>query len=307
MIAPTYRAQVALLLRILPEVAKEKAFALKGGTAINLFVRDMPRFSVDVDLTYIHLNDRATALREISEGLHRLKERLDQTIPGIRTRVVIQSGGQEAKLTASLDAAAVMIEVNMVIRGSVWPVRDLTLAPSAQKEFNTFVVAPAISEAELYGGKLCAALDRQHPRDLFDVQHLLDHGGITDEIRQGFLVSLMGHTRPMNELLKPQFKDRQEAFARQFQGMTIAPYSYSDFEATRDRLVREVREGLQDSERELLLSLKRCDPKWDLFPVAGIQDLPAIQWKLSNLHTLSKNARKHAEQLKALEEALSTK
>lgn len=257
MIDPTYHAQVALLLRILPEVAKEKAFALKGGTAINLFVRDMPRFSVDIDLTYVPLNDRATALHEISEALHRLKARLDQTLPGISTRVVTQSGGQEAKLTTNLDAASVMIEVNTVIRGNVWPLRELTLAPSAQKEFNTFVAAPVISDAELYGGKLCAALDRQHPRDLFDVQQLLDNGGITDDIRQGFLVSLMGHTRPMNELLKPKLKDQRETLERQFRGMTIAPYTYSDFETTRDRLIREIHQNLQDSERELLLSLKQ--------------------------------------------------
>jgi len=48
-----YRKQVALLIQTIPAVPDEKDFALKGGTAINLFVRDMPRLSVDIDLTYL--------------------------------------------------------------------------------------------------------------------------------------------------------------------------------------------------------------------------------------------------------------
>ena len=48
-----YRRQVQLLIRVLPSIAEEACFALKGGTAINLFVRDMPRLSVDIDLTYL--------------------------------------------------------------------------------------------------------------------------------------------------------------------------------------------------------------------------------------------------------------
>lgn len=53
MISEPYRAQMDLLLQVLPLVAKEESFALKGGTAINLFVRDMPRLSVDIDLTWL--------------------------------------------------------------------------------------------------------------------------------------------------------------------------------------------------------------------------------------------------------------
>ena len=57
-----YRGQVALLIRALPLVAEEPAFALKGGTAINLFVRDLPRLSVDIDLTYLPVEDRAISV-----------------------------------------------------------------------------------------------------------------------------------------------------------------------------------------------------------------------------------------------------
>jgi len=68
MIAPQYRAQVDLLLQTIPFIAEENIFALHGGTAINLFVRDMPRLSVDIDLTYLPIDNRKKALSNISEG-----------------------------------------------------------------------------------------------------------------------------------------------------------------------------------------------------------------------------------------------
>lgn len=56
-----------------PFVATEKEFALKGGTAINLFIRDMPRLSVDIDLTYVPVADRATSLKAIDAGMKRIR------------------------------------------------------------------------------------------------------------------------------------------------------------------------------------------------------------------------------------------
>ena len=67
-----YRRQVGLLIRVLPLVAEENVFALKGGTAINLFIRDLPRLSVDVDLTYLPVAGRPESLADIvlaSEGI----------------------------------------------------------------------------------------------------------------------------------------------------------------------------------------------------------------------------------------------
>ncbi len=68
-----YKAQVDLLLKVLPFVALEPCFALKGGTAINLFVRNMPRLSVDIDLSYLPMDDRDAALSNIEESLYRIK------------------------------------------------------------------------------------------------------------------------------------------------------------------------------------------------------------------------------------------
>ena len=81
---PAYKKQVELLLAVLPEVAKEPCFALHGGTAINLFVRDLPRLSVDIDLTYVPIEDRETSLRKIGEALERIKKGIERVIPGVR-------------------------------------------------------------------------------------------------------------------------------------------------------------------------------------------------------------------------------
>src|ERR1700723_3271222 len=77
----TYRNQVALLVRILPLVAEESCFALKGGTAINLFVRDMPRLSVDIDLTYVPVEPRAESLVAINAAMKRIVARVQKAIP----------------------------------------------------------------------------------------------------------------------------------------------------------------------------------------------------------------------------------
>jgi predicted nucleotidyltransferase component of viral defense system len=305
MMNSAYRAQVELLLRIIPELAAEGTFGIKGGTAINLFVHDMPRLSVDIDLTYLPLDERDIALREIGEALRRIKERLDNVTPGIATQIQAQTTGNEAKLLCRRQNATVKIEVNTVLRGHLWPVRQLQLTQAAQEEFDMFAAATVVSTAELYGGKICAALDRQHPRDLFDVQQLFDHGGLNDEIRLGFLSALLSHGRPMHELLRPRFQDQRQVFDTQFAGMTIAPYTYNDYEATRERLVQEIHSCLKADDRALLLSVKNGEPDWTLFPIDGLERLPAVRWKLENIQTLKRNAKRHAELLKALEEALS--
>lgn len=79
-----YRQQVELLVRTLPSVAAETVFALKGGTAINLFVRDLPRLSVDIDLTYLPVKPRNDSLSEIEETLQRIGNSISQSLPDVK-------------------------------------------------------------------------------------------------------------------------------------------------------------------------------------------------------------------------------
>jgi len=306
MIADIYRSQVELLLRVLPYVAKEKVFALKGGTAINLFVREFPRLSVDIDLTYLPFEDRATALKGISDGLGRIKEHLLSAIPNIQVMLLPQSDGQEAKLSCKLGSAQIKVEVNTTIRGYLQEPRLMQVANAVQGEFGLFAAINVVSQGELYGGKICAALDRQHPRDLFDIQKLFENEGLTDEIKVGFIAALLGSNRPINDMLSPNFQDQRAAFDAQFSGMTSDPFSYEDFEATRKRLVKEMHQSLTDDDRKLLVSFKEGAPEWSLYPLDGLQNMPSVKWKLQNVRKLMNNPEKHKQQLDRLKKCLGT-
>jgi predicted nucleotidyltransferase component of viral defense system len=306
MISPMYRAQVELLIRVLPHIAKVHSLALKGGTAINLFVRDMPRLSVDIDLTYLPVGPRAESLQGISEALDRIKVGLEKEVLGISVTKPLQDGGQEAKLICTFRQATVKVEVNTVIRGCLWPTRRMPLVAAVQDEFGLFATSQIVSQAELFGGKICAGLDRQHPRDLFDIHQLFLDEGITREIKDGFLASLVSHSRPMNELLNPNFLDQRVVFDTQFIGMTVAPFTYLELEAARKRLVNDVHESLSKEDRDFLLSFKSGDPDWSLFPHEHLKSLPAVQWKLVNIRKLkTENTTKHAEQFQALRAVLA--
>lgn len=311
MIDPRYRAQVDLLLRILPHVAEEEIFALKGGTAINLFIRDMPRLSVDIDLTYLLLDDRKTALDNIAAALRRIKERLEMAIPESGVQIMAQSDGTEAKLLCAVSrpsAAEVIIEVNTTLRGHLWPVRMMPVANAVQNAFEKFAAINVVSHQELFGGKICAALDRQHPRDLFDVYHLFQNEGFSDDIKTGFIATLLGGGRPINELIRPNLLDQRDVFQHKFVGMTVEPFTYEQFEETREKLIARICESLSDADKRFLISFKKGTPEWELFPVPGLRDMPAIRWKLQNIHKLAQqNPAKHKELLRALEDKLASK
>ena len=304
MISEEYRAQVDLLLTVLPHIEREEIFALHGGTAINLFVLDMPRLSVDIDLTYLPIEDnRDAALRNISSALNRIEERLRKSIRGISvTRV---PDGQDVKLNCQTARATVKVEVNTVIRGTLFPVQEMTVSEVVQNEFGKFAAMRMVAQPQLYGGKICAALDRQHPRDLFDVHLLMDRKAITEEIKQGFMISLLSHARPMHELLRPNFLDNRKSFDAQFAGMSEVEFAYEQYEATREGLVKAIHDGFADADKKFLLSFMQGEPEWDLFPLKDLKLLPAVRWKMQNIQELKgKNLKKHGEMVRALEGVL---
>jgi len=296
MISPTYKAQVDLLLQVLPYVAKEKNFALKGGTAINLFVREMPRLSVDIDLTYLPINSREESLKDIQQGLNRIKADIEKNLPDVKVHTVPLNGGTDVKLNVQGKNAQIKIEVNTITRGNVFPTELMTVVDSVQDEFDKFAAINVVSMAELYGGKICAAIDRQHPRDVFDVKLLIENEGITDEIWDGVKLGLISHYKPINELLSPILKDQKSAFDNQFAGMTTVDFSYEDYELTRQELIDTLRSKLTDNDKKFLLSFEQGYPQWDLFPHAVLKDLPAIKWKLLNIGKLKEtNPQKHEQ------------
>ena len=79
-----FHNQTRVLLKVLPLVLEDSRFALKGGTAINLFIREMPRISVDIDLTYLPLQDRQTSLQAISDLLQNTADKILQNFPDLQ-------------------------------------------------------------------------------------------------------------------------------------------------------------------------------------------------------------------------------
>ncbi|WP_286850642.1 MULTISPECIES: nucleotidyl transferase AbiEii/AbiGii toxin family protein [Sphingobacterium] len=293
-----YREQVKLLLDVMPYVAEEKQLALHGGTAINLFVRDMPRLSVDIDLTYIPVEDRETTLSNIRDILLRLKKRIEGNLVGSS----VQAKPAIGKLLISNEKATIKLEINLVGRGVFDNIEKVALCNSAQEAYDTFVEIDMVPLAQLFGGKICAALDRQHPRDLFDVKYLLETEGISDEIKRGFMYCLLGSERPIYEVLNPHRLDQKEALVNQFDGMTDVLFTYEDYESTREKLINEIQASLTNSDIDFLIGFKSLEPDWSIY---SYEQYPSIRWKLLNIQKLrDKNPEKYNEQVNRLKEFL---
>jgi predicted nucleotidyltransferase component of viral defense system len=301
MISEPFKSQADLLLQVIPHIAVEKTLALTGGTAINLFLRNMPRLSVDIDLAYLPFDNRETALTNISNALGRIRKRISKSIPYTTVKSHFIEGS-DVKLLVQTKKAQIKIEVNTVTRGHLYPIRVLQLNEVVQEEFKKFAAIQVLSNAEVYGGKICAALDRQHPRDLFDVYLLFQETGITEEIKDGFILALVSHRRTMHEVLKPNYLDQRNTFENQFSGMSAIPFTYKDFENTREQLVKQVNASLSKNDRSFLLSFKKGTPDWDLLLLSELKEMPAVQWKLMNIKTLIKsNPKKHQDMINKLE------
>ncbi len=290
MFDPRYEAQAALLIRCLPEIGRQDCFALKGGTAINFFVRDLPRLSVDIDLTYLPLRPRDEALQEISDALIAIGEGIRKRIPEAKVEES-RVHNSIVKLFISTAAALVKIEPNLIFRGSVHQPQILDLCQAARDHFEVFASIPALTRADLYGGKLCAALDRQHPRDLFDVKLLMEAEGITPEIRRAFVIYLAGHDRPMNELLAPRIREIKKSYENSFRGMGRTGISLDDLRQVQAYLPGKLVGDLDLNEKDFLLSLKQGEPRWELLGIGHLSRLPALQWKLINIRKMDRSKR----------------
>lgn len=281
--AEIYQRQVRLLLQALPFVAQAKEFALKGGTAINLFVRDMPRLSVDIDLTYLPVQSRDESLPAIDAGMRRIGDAIRAGLSGARVAEhELRTEGIITRLVVSLDGVQIKIEVTPVMRGSVFDPVVMGVSPAVEDTFG-FAETQVVSFPDLYAGKIVAALDRQHPRDLFDVRDLLANEGLTEELRRAFLAYLLSHNRPMHEVLRPTRKDIAQEFERNFEGMTATPVALDELLTAREQLVAGLVDDMPDNHRQFLLSFKRGEPDWTLVDLPGVADLPAVKWRQINL------------------------
>ncbi|MDA3934201.1 MAG: nucleotidyl transferase AbiEii/AbiGii toxin family protein [Gammaproteobacteria bacterium] len=304
MVYEAYTAQVQLLVRILPHVAREDVFALKGGTAINLFYRDLPRLSVDIDLTYLPVKEREQSLVEINAALDRIAAAIEGGIANARTQRIKSGGGGITRLLVRLNRAEIKIETSPVTRGVIHAPEIRAVSASVEEEFG-YAEMQVVSFEDLFGGKLHAAVDRQHPRDLYDVRLLYENEGLTDDLFRTFLIYVASSPRPAHELLNPNLIDLDQPFAREFEGMTKVPISLIDLLETRTRLIADLQTRLDESAGRFLLSLHDGTPDFEVIKRQSAAELPAVRWKLFNLNKLKvENAAKHAAQQQQLAKLL---
>lgn len=297
-----YKKQVSFLLDILPEVDKEDVFALHGGTAINLFCLNMPRLSVDIDLTYIPASEnRNTDLQKIQFTLDRIKERLRKKIPKINFTDPTRTK-DELKLICTTPEAIVKIEVNQINRGIIADTELAILCDKAQNTFDKFCEVRMVSQKQLWGGKINAALDRQHPRDLFDVRNLINEIGYSNEIKEGFIFFLLCSKRPIQEILNPHLIDQSTVFESQFNGMTDHFFGKDAYHKTREKLIEMIHESLTREDKEFLLAFSNGEPEWIN---VDYSKYPAVKWKLQNINNLKDlNLQKHKEQMEIIKQLL---
>lgn len=298
--------QADLMIECLPLVFEEECFALKGGTAINLFFRDLPRLSVDIDLVYLPIEEYEQSQLHISRALNRIAKNLELRIPKSRA-LLTKVKGQELtqKINLQFGKISVVIEPNLVIRGCLDEITRCALTQKAQNLFQKNVKVPILSENEVYAGKFCAGFERQHPRDLFDIKLFLEKNEVTSKLKKLLIAYLLCSGRPMHEILFPTLKDFSLTYEREFKLMTTHPFSLSDLLKSRESSFHLVQKSLNSEDKEFIVSFCEGSPNWNLLGLDKAENFPGLQWKQKNIQLLKKtNPLKHKTQIKDLSEKL---
>lgn len=285
-----YEKQAMLLIDVLPFVAKSEVFALKGGTAINFFYLDRRRLSVDIDLHYLPNNTRDEALQDMAVQMQQIAEDIQQAYPGTQVRI------DDNTLNALVirEEVQIKIEPNLVIRGSLLPVVDRPLSSLLEQQTGRTVTITCMAHHEIYAGKLCAALDRQHPRDLFDAWVFLQQHELSAELMDTFIVYLISQGKPVHEGLNPNIKDIEALYNNQFIGMVDEEIVLETLQSIQQALPNWIVASLTEYQRNFLLGFKRGEPDWSLLPHNGIDVLPAVRWKQQNLDKMDGSKRQAA-------------
>ena len=300
--------QARLLLRVLDCLEyetpdKEPLFALTGGAALNFFAQPLPRLSVNIDLAYCPLDEQEPALAAMRSGLQHLTQVLCARLSGAQCEHTQHEAGDH--LLVRHNGVTVKVEPGGFVRGAVFPTETRRLCQEARLAYKTTVSARCLSEADLYGGKICAALDRHHPRDYFDLLPLKRRGVLDEKIRKAFLAYALSHPRPLAELLDPHPPPMKEKLRAELSDMTHEPVSMKTLEHVRTWILQAIRTGLTPDERWFLRSVEAEEPIWALAGLpAHVPHLPAVRRKLQNMAELRQHPEKHKESLAKLEKSL---
>jgi len=244
-------------------------------------------YQQDIDLTFLPILDRDETLLNLNSHLNTMADEITEIYGYSVRKSKLKATDYTYKLLVTSETCQIKIEPNITIRGTFYPVELRSLSQKVKDTFNQEVEMTVLSEADLYGGKICAALDRQHPRDLFDVFYLFKNGKITDQIRKAFLFYLVSHNRPISELLNPNFKNIESDYANSFEGMTSDELGLEALIETRLKLVKDINESLNENEKNFLLSFAKGTPDFDLVDLQHVRQYPSIKWKVLNINNMA--------------------
>lgn len=261
-----------------------------------MFYNNLPRLSVDIDLVYAVIENREDSCTHINEAMQRLKTAFTK----LGFSANITGTHVEKKIICSNSVTSIKIEPNYTLRGTVLPVVFTDVCPKVEEEF-AYAGMNVLAKEKVYAGKICAALDRQHPRDLFDINRIYENGGHTDRMINVFLYYLLGHNRPVHEVLNCNIQDKREIMQAEFEGMTDAPFTYEQHCETLERLKADLISRLK-THYQFISDFVQLKADFSTSPFPEAEKIPALQWKLRNLNVLKeKDFDKFEQQKKELD------
>lgn len=251
----------------------------------------MPRLSVDIDLVYVPVGERMQSLDEMTRSLRSLGNAIIAQIGDAKIQYSTLNRTEYVnRLIIEVRRAVVKVELSPVLRGTVYEPAVMRITRTAEDVFG-FAEVPLVSFEDLFAGKMMAALDRQHPRDLFDIKGLIEHEGISGKLKEAFIVYLISHNRRIMEILNPSLLDIRQTYETDFIGMTTEPIELADLLETRFELIRTVNAMMNERDKKFLVDFKEGHPDWSYFSVPHIKDLPAVKWKMHNLDQVDASER----------------
>lgn len=284
-----FEEQTKLVLLVLPFIDKD-IFALKGGTAINFFYQNLPRLSVDIDLTYLPIEDRKTSFKKIHQSLNKLQsELIKRGFESVSDKKL--DGNSEVKLVVSKEKIQIKVEPNFTLRGTVLEPEMREVSKKISELYGSTLKVNCLKYEEVYAGKICAALDRQYPRDLFDIKLLLEGQGITKKLKDVFLFYLISSARPFHELLSPKKQPIKTLFEQKFLGMNFEKITIEDLDDAYNTLVKKLKESIEENDIELLRTILQLNPQWHLSKIKNIENYPSIKWRMLNVEKMSEAKR----------------
>ncbi len=247
--------------------------------------------SVDIDLTYLPVAARARSLDDIDGALRRIRSIVEHALPFARIQIgTLKEEGTATKLFVRESGVQIKVEVTPVFRRCVFDPEDRAVKPAVEEQFG-FAAMKVVSFADLFEGKLVAALDRQHPRDLFDIHGLLSSEGISNELRAAFVVYLISHHRSIESLLAPSRKELHQEFERGLEGLMAHPLQLDALIQIREQIISEIVDHMPELHCEFLRTFARGVPEWELLQLDGAGSLPAVKWRMKKLEKLNDEDR----------------